>query len=182
MKIMKYSIETMISKEEIAEKVGELGARINEKYKDSEELVLIALLRGSVIFMADLARELKLKNVKLDFMTVSSYGNSMTSSRDVKIKKDIEDSIKGKDVIIVEDLIDTGFTLSKVVEILKIREPKSLSICTLLDKPARREAQVEVEFSGFKIPDEFVIGYGIDYAEQHRELPFIGRVVIEEEK
>ncbi|MEI6856586.1 hypoxanthine phosphoribosyltransferase [Psychrilyobacter sp.] len=176
---MKYSIDVMISKEEIAEKVAELGARINEKYKDSEELVLIALLRGSVIFMADLARELKLGNVRLDFMTVSSYGNSMTSSRDVKIKKDIEDSIKDKDVLIVEDLIDTGFTLSKVVEILKIREPKSLSICTLLDKPARREANVEVEFSGFQIPDEFVVGYGIDYAEKHRELPFIGKVIIE---
>ena len=179
---MKYSIETMISKEEIALKVEELGNRINEKYKNSEELVLVALLRGSVIFMADLARELKLKSVKLDFMTVSSYGNSMTSSRDVKIKKDIEDSIKGKDVLIVEDLIDTGFTLSKVVEILKIREPKSLSICTLLDKPSRREVEVDVEFSGFKIPDEFVIGYGIDYAEQHRELPYIGRVVVEGEK
>lgn len=176
---MKYSVEVMISKEEIASKVAELGNRINEKYKDSEELVLIALLRGSVIFMADLARELKLENVRLDFMTVSSYGNSMTSSRDVKIKKDIEDSIKDKDVLIVEDLIDTGFTLSKVVEILKIREPKSLSICTLLDKPARREANVNVEFSGFVIPDEFVVGYGIDYAEKHRELPFVGKVIIE---
>ncbi|HAS79670.1 MAG TPA: hypoxanthine phosphoribosyltransferase [Fusobacteriaceae bacterium] len=176
---MKYSVEVMISKEEIAKKVAELGEKINKKYKDSEELVLIALLRGSVIFMADIARELKLENVRLDFMTVSSYGSSMTSSRDVKIKKDIEDSIKGKDVLIVEDLIDTGFTLSKVVEILKIREPKSLSICTLLDKPARREVNVDVEFSGFQIPDEFVVGYGIDYAEKHRELPFVGKVVIE---
>ncbi|MCK5780730.1 MAG: hypoxanthine phosphoribosyltransferase [Psychrilyobacter sp.] len=178
---MKYSVEVMITKEEIAEKVSELGARINEKYKDSKELVLIALLRGSVIFMADLARELKLKNIRLDFMTVSSYGSSMTSSRDVKIKKDIEDSIRDKDVIIVEDLIDTGFTLSKVVEILKIRKPKSLSICTLLDKPARREADVKVEFSGFTIPDEFIVGYGIDYAEKHRELPYIGKVIIEKE-
>lgn len=176
---MKYSVEVMISKEEIAKKVAELGEKINKKYKDSGELVLIALLRGSVIFMADIARELKLENVRLDFMTVSSYGSSMTSSRDVKIKKDIEDSIKGKDVLIVEDLIDTGFTLSKVVEILKIREPKSLSICTLLDKPARREVNVDVEFSGFQIPDEFVVGYGIDYAEKHRELPFVGKVVIE---
>jgi len=176
---MKYSVEVMISKEEIAKKVAELGEKINKKYKDSEELVLIALLRGSVIFMADIARELKLENVRLDFMTVSSYGSSMTSSRDVKIKKDIEDSIKDKDVLIVEDLIDTGFTLSKVVEILKIREPKSLSICTLLDKPARREVNVDVEFSGFQIPDEFVVGYGIDYAEKHRELPFVGKVVIE---
>jgi len=176
---MKYTIDVMISKEEIAEKVAELGDKINKKYIDSEELVLIALLRGSVIFMADIARELKLENVRLDFMTVSSYGNSMTSSRDVKIKKDIEDSIQGKDVLIVEDLIDTGFTLSKVVEILKIREPKSLSICTLLDKPARREVNVDVEFSGFQIPDEFVVGYGIDYAEKHRELPFVGKVVLE---
>ncbi len=177
---MKYSIETMISKEEIGIKVKELGEKINKKYKNCEELVLIALLRGSAVFMADIARELKLPNVKLDFMTVSSYGNSMTSSKDIKIKKDIEDSINGKDVLIIEDLIDTGFTLSKVIEILKIREPKSLSICTLLDKPSRREVEVKVEFSGFKIPDEFVVGYGIDYAERHRELPFIGKVVIEE--
>jgi len=178
---MKYSVDVMITKEEIAEKVKKLGEEISEKYKNSEELVLIALLRGSVIFLADLARELKVDNVRLDFMTVSSYGNSMTSSRDVKIKKDIEDSIRGKDVIIVEDLIDTGFTLSKVVEILKIRKPKSLSICTLLDKPARREADVEVEFTGFTIPDEFIVGYGIDYAEKHRELPYIGKVTIEKE-
>lgn len=176
---MKYTIDTLISREEIAIKVREMGKQITEDYKDSEEIVLIALLRGSVVFMADLAREIKHDNVRLDFMTVSSYGNSMESSRDVKIKKDIEDAICGKDVLIVEDLIDTGFTLSKVAAILKTREPKSLRIATLLDKPSRREADVHVDYSGFQIPDEFVVGYGIDYAEKHRELPYIGKVTIE---
>ena len=169
----------MLTEEQIAARVAELGAQITKDFKEVEEdIIVVCLLKGSIIFMADLCRKIELP-LKMDFMTVSSYGNSMTSSRDVKIKKDIEDCIKGKDVLIVEDLIDTGFTLSKVVEILKIREPKSLSICTLLDKPARREANVEVEFSGFQIPDEFVVGYGIDYAEKHRELPFIGKVTIE---
>ena len=110
-------------------------------------------------------------------MTVSSYGKSTESSRDVKIKKDLEDDIKDKHVIIVEDIIDTGFTLKKVYEMLSLREPKSLEICTLLDKPERREVAVDVKYTGFKIPDEFVVGYGIDYAEKHRNLKYIGKVV-----
>lgn len=175
---MKYKINTMISKEDIAAKVKELATQITNDYNNSDEIILIALLRGSVVFLADLAREIEIDDVKLDFMVVSSYGNSMESSRDVKIKKDIEDSIADKNVIIVEDIIDTGFTLSRVKDILTLREPKSLKICTLLDKPDRREAKVDVDYIGFTIPDEFVVGYGIDYAEKHRNLPFIGRVTM----
>lgn len=174
---MEYNVETLISEEEIKNKVSQIAERIRNDYKISEELIFVGLLRGSVIFLSDLARELSDYDIKLDFMTVSSYGNSMTSSRDVKIKKDLEDDIKDKNVLIVEDIIDTGFTLKKVYEMLKLREPKTLEICTLLDKPERREVEVEVKYVGFKIPDEFVIGYGIDYAERHRNLKFIGKVV-----
>lgn len=174
---MDYTIETLISQEEVQKKVVELAEKIKETYKGCSELLLVGLLRGSVIFLSDLAREINIDDVKLDFMTVSSYGNSMESSKDVKIKKDLEENIQGRDVLIVEDIIDTGFTLSKVTEILKLREPKSLRICTLLDKPDRREVEVNVDFVGFKIPDEFVVGYGIDYAEQHRNLKYIGKVI-----
>lgn len=174
---MEYTVETLISEEEIKNKVSQIAEKIRNDYKISEELIFVGLLRGSVIFLSDLARELSEYDIKLDFMTVSSYGNSMTSSRDVKIKKDLEDDIKDKNVLIVEDIIDTGFTLKKVYEMLKLREPRTLEICTLLDKPERREVEVDVKYVGFKIPDEFVIGYGIDYAEKHRNLKFIGKVV-----
>lgn len=174
---MEYRIETLISEEEIRAKVIQLAQKIREDYSSQEEIIFVALLRGSVIFLSDLARELQDYDIKLDFMTVSSYGKSMESSRDVKIKKDLEDDIKDKHVIIVEDIIDTGFTLKKVYEMLSLREPSSLEICTLLDKPERREVEVNVKYIGFKIPDEFVVGYGIDYAEKHRNLKFIGKVV-----
>lgn len=174
---MEYKVDTLISEIEIKNKVVELAQRIREDYASTDEIIFVALLRGSVIFLSDLARELQDYDIKLDFMTVSSYGKSMESSRDVKIKKDLEDDIKDKHVIIVEDIIDTGFTLRKVYEILSLREPKSLEICTLLDKPERREVHVDVKYIGFKIPDEFVVGYGIDYAEKHRNLKFIGKVV-----
>ncbi|TDT72234.1 hypoxanthine phosphoribosyltransferase [Hypnocyclicus thermotrophus] len=173
---MNYKIDVMISKENIKKKVKELANEITNTYKNTDELILIGLLRGSVVFLSDLAREIGIDDVKLDFMVVSSYGNSMESSRNVKIKKDIEENISDRNVLIVEDIIDTGFTLKKVYEILKLREPKSLKICTLLDKPERREVDVKVDFTGFKIPDEFVVGYGIDYAEKHRNLPYIGKV------
>lgn len=174
---MEYRIETLISEEEIRAKVIQLAQKIREDYSSQEEIIFVALLRGSVIFLSDLARELQDYDIKLDFMTVSSYGKSMESSRDVKIKKDLEDDIKDKNVIIVEDIIDTGFTLKKVYEMLSLREPSSLEICTLLDKPERREVEVNVKYTGFKIPDEFVVGYGIDYAEKHRNLKYIGKVV-----
>ncbi|HAS3188204.1 TPA: hypoxanthine phosphoribosyltransferase [Vibrio cholerae] len=147
-----------------------------EHYQGSSDLVLVGLLRGSFVFMADLARQIHLTH-QVDFMTASSYGNSMQSSRDVRILKDLDDDIKGKDVLLVEDIIDTGNTLNKVKEILALREPKSIRICTLLDKPTRREVDVEVNWVGFEIPDEFVVGVGIDYAQKYRHLPYIGKVV-----
>ncbi|GAM55226.1 hypoxanthine-guanine phosphoribosyltransferase [Vibrio ishigakensis] len=169
----------MISEQEVQERVQQLGAQINEHYKDSQELVLVGLLRGSFVFMADLSRAVTV-NHTVDFMTASSYGNSMESSRDVRILKDLDDDIKGKDVLLVEDIIDTGNTLSKVCEILAIREPNSIQIATLLDKPSRREVKVDVKWIGFEIPDEFVVGVGIDYAQKYRNLPYIGKVVPQE--
>ena len=130
--------------------------------------------------MSDLARELK-SEATIDFMVVSSYGNKMESSRDVKILKDLEEDIEGRNVIIVEDIIDTGNTLLKVQQILQTRDPKSIRICTLLDKPDRREVDIDVDYTGFQIPDEFVVGYGIDFAQKHRTLPFVGIVKKEEE-
>ncbi len=171
-----YRIDIMISEADLARRVAELGAAITERYRDTECLVLVGLLRGSCVFLSDLCRAIKLP-VNLDFMTASSYGSSMQSTRDVRILKDLDDDIKGRDVLIVEDIIDTGFTLEKVTQILRLREPKSLAICTLLDKPSRREVQVAVDFVGFAIPDEFVVGCGIDYAQHHRNLPYIGKVV-----
>ncbi|CAM4070706.1 hypoxanthine phosphoribosyltransferase [Vibrio neonatus] len=173
---MKHTVEVMISEQEVQERVQQLGAQINEHYKDSKELVLVGLLRGSFVFMADLSRAVTV-NHSVDFMTASSYGNSMESSRDVRILKDLDDDIKGKDVLLVEDIIDTGNTLSKVCEILSIREPNSIQIATLLDKPSRREVHVDVKWIGFEIPDEFVVGVGIDYAQKYRNLPYIGKVI-----
>jgi len=175
---MNYQIEELISAEKLNAVVNQLGQQIQSDYKDVEEIILIGLLRGSVIFLADLARTLDL-DARLDFMVVSSYGNSMESSREVKIHKDLEEDIRGRHVIIVEDIIDTGFTLEKVREYLLLREPASLKICTLLDKPDRREVEVPVDYRGFSIPDVFVIGYGIDYAQKHRNLPYIGKVIPE---
>jgi hypoxanthine phosphoribosyltransferase len=177
---MKHSIEVMISEQAIRERVVQLGQLISEHYQDSNNLVMVGLLRGSFVFMADLTRVIKV-NHSVDFMTASSYGNNTESSRDVHILKDLDDSIEGKDVLLVEDIIDTGNTLSKVLDILNLRAPNSIQICTLLDKPTRREQQVTVKWAGFEIPDEFVVGVGIDYAQQYRHLPYIGKVVPLEE-
>ncbi|MCC4799609.1 hypoxanthine phosphoribosyltransferase [Enterovibrio norvegicus] len=173
---MKHTVEVMISEQEVQQRVKTLGAEITEHYKDSNDLVMVGLLRGSFVFMADLCRAIDLPHA-VDFMTASSYGNTMESSRDVRILKDLDDDIKGKDILLVEDIIDTGNTLDKVREILSLREPNSIRICTLLDKPERREVDVPVDWYGFKIPDEFVVGVGIDYAQKYRHLPFIGKVV-----
>ncbi|ATO34268.1 Hypoxanthine-guanine phosphoribosyltransferase [Dickeya dianthicola RNS04.9] len=175
--MMKHTVDVMISEPEVKARVAELGRQISEHYRNSgNDMVLVGLLRGSFVFMADLCRAIDLSH-EVDFMTASSYGGGMNSSRDVKILKDLDEDIRGKDVLIVEDIIDSGNTLSKVREILQLREPKSLAICTLLDKPSRREVQVPVEWIGFSIPDEFVVGYGIDYAQRYRHLPFIGKVI-----
>ena len=173
---MEYKVEELISEKEILIRVKELASMIEKDYQGKEDIVLVGLLRGSVVFLADLARAINLE-AKMDFMVVSSYGSSTESSRDVKINKDLEDDIRGLNVILVEDIIDTGYTLAKVREMLLLRQPASLRICTLLDKPDRREAEVPVDYVGFKIPDVFVIGYGIDYAQKHRNLPYVGKVV-----
>ncbi|MEM0673912.1 hypoxanthine phosphoribosyltransferase [Dickeya oryzae] len=175
--MMKHTVEVMISELEVKTRVAELGRQISEHYRDStSDMVLVGLLRGSFVFMADLCRAIDHSH-EVDFMTASSYGSGMSSTRDVKILKDLDEDIRGKDVLIVEDIIDSGNTLSKVREILQLRVPKSLAICTLLDKPSRREVPVPVEWVGFSIPDEFVVGYGIDYAQHYRHLPFIGKVI-----
>ncbi len=176
---MNYEVKPLFSKEEINQKITEIANKIDHDL-NGEPVILIGLLRGSVIFLSDLARAIQ-SEAKIDFMTVSSYGNNMSSSRDVRILKDLEEEIYNQNIIIVEDIIDTGHTLKKVIEVLQTRKPKSLSICTLLDKPARREVEIPVSYTGFQIPDTFVVGYGIDYAQKHRTLPYIGHVVFKDE-
>ncbi len=177
----KHHVEVLISEQDVRAKIRQLGAEISQFYqqKHIDKLIIVGLLRGSFMFMADLVREIKLP-VEIEFMTTSSYGSGMTTNHDVKISKDLDGDIKGEHVLIVEDIIDTGYTLEKVREILKLRDPASLMICTLLDKPSRREVEVPVDWIGFSIPDEFVVGYGIDYAQRHRNLGYIGKVVLEE--
>ena len=173
---MTVQMSVMISAEEIQAKVKELGAKIDAYYANSDkELVLIGLLRGSVIFMADLCRAIT-KPHELDFMTVSSYGGGTISSRDVKILKDLDGEIRGKDVLVVEDIIDSGNTLSKVLEILQTRQPNSIELCTLVSKPSRREIELEVKFLGFEVEDKFIVGYGLDYDQKYRHIPFIGEI------
>ena len=169
-------MNVMISAEDIQHKVKQLGEQINAHYaKSDNELVLIGLLRGSVIFMADLCRAIE-KPHELDFMTVSSYGGGTVSSRDVKILKDLDGEIFGKDVLVVEDIIDSGNTLSKVMEILQTRNPSSIELCTLVSKPSRREIDLTVKFLGFEVEDRFIVGYGLDYDQKYRHLPFIGEI------
>ena len=177
----KHHVDILISEQEVRSRIAELGKEITAFYQQKKvnRLVVIGLLRGSFMFMADIVRQINLP-VEIEFMTTSSYGTGMTTNHDVRITKDLDGDIKGKHVLIVEDIIDTGFTLNKVREILKLREPRSIAICTLLDKPSRREVEVPVEWVGFAIPDEFVVGYGIDYAQQHRNLGYIGKVILEE--
>ena len=174
---MTIAMRIMISSEEIQAKVKQLGEKINAHYAQSDkELVLIGLLRGSVIFMADLCRAIE-KPHELDFMTVSSYVNGTTiSSRDVKILKDLDGEIRGKDVLVVEDIIDSGNTLSKVMEILQTRNPNSIELCTLVSKPSRREIDLVVKFLGFEVEDRFIVGYGLDFDQKYRHLPFIGEI------
>jgi hypoxanthine phosphoribosyltransferase len=168
-------MNVLISEEKIDKKLAELGAKISEDYKGCEELVLICVLKGSVYITCELSRHIDVP-VVLDFMSVSSYGNETVSSGRVRILKDLDDSIDGKDVLIIEDIIDSGRTLSYLYEMLKSRNPKSLKICTLLDKPDRRipESTIKVDYTGFVIPDKFVVGYGLDDRQKLRNLPYIG--------
>lgn len=164
--------EVLITEEQIRQKVAELGGRISRDYA-GKNLLLVSILKGSVLFMADLMRQITIP-LRIDFMSVSSYGSGVKTSGVVKIIKDLDIPLEGFDVLIVEDILDSGLTLSYLTEILRSRGPRSIKICTLLDKPDRRKAQVSPDYVGFVIPDEFVVGYGLDYAEKYRNLPFVG--------
>lgn len=165
-------LKVFYSEEQLKEKVSELGAKITKDYQGKSP-VLVSVLRGSYIFMADLTRAIDLP-CTVDFMSVSSYGSGTTSSGQVKIIKDLSEPIEGKDLIIVEDILDSGNTLYYLRNVLSARHPASISICTLLDKPERRIKPIQADYSGFEVPDAFVVGYGLDYAEKYRNLPYIG--------
>ena len=171
---MSETIRELISEEDVAAKVKEIGAQITKDY-EGKAVHLICVLKGGVFFTCELAKRIEVP-VSLDFMSVSSYGDDTKSSGVVKIIKDLDESIEGKDVLIVEDIIDSGRTLSYLIEVLKQRNPASIRLCTLLDKPERRVKDVKVDYVCFNIPDEFVVGYGQDYAQKYRNLPFIGVV------
>ncbi len=170
-----YVIDKMISAKEIAARVEALAREITATFNGTDRLVVVGLLRGSFIFIADLVREIDLP-VEVDFLEASSYGSATVSSREVRILKDLRGEIAGRDVLVVEDIVDTGFTLSHVLRLLKSREPRRLMTCALLDKPSRREVEIKADWTGFVIPDEFVVGYGIDFAQRNRNLPYIGKV------
>ncbi|MGR3460923.1 MAG: hypoxanthine phosphoribosyltransferase [Roseovarius sp.] len=170
-----YVIDRLISAKRIAARIEALSQEIEAEFAGTEKLVVVGLLRGSFIFIADLVRELDLP-VEVDFVETSSYGNAMESSREVRILKDLRGDIAGRDVLVVEDIVDTGYTLAHVLNLLQSREPARLKTIALLDKPSRREADIRADWIGFEIPDEFVVGYGIDYAQRDRNLPYIGTV------
>lgn len=170
-----YVIDQMISAKSIAARVEALAREITAHFIGTDKLVVVGLLRGSFVFIADLVRELDLP-VEVDFLEASSYGDAMHSSREVRILKDLRGEIAGRDVLVVEDIVDTGFTLHHVKRMLEAREPARLEVCALLDKPTRREVDIRATWTGFEIPDEFVVGYGIDYAQRNRNLPYIGKV------
>ncbi len=172
---MSENVKVLISEQEVTEKIQELADRINKDY-EGKEIHLICVLKGSVFITCELAKRLTVP-VTMDFMSVSSYGDAQESSGRVKIVKDLDESIAGKDVLIVEDIIDSGRTLSHLIQLLQSRQPNSVRLCTLLDKPDRRVTDVTVDYTGFVIPDEFVVGYGLDYAQKFRNLPYIGVVV-----
>jgi len=172
------TIRVMISEEEIDAKIREMGAKISKDY-EGKEIHLICILKGGVFFMCELAKRISIP-LSMDFMSVSSYGNEKSSSGVVKIVKDLDEAIEGKEVIVVEDIIDSGRTLSYLMSMLQDRKPKSLALCTLLDKPDRRTHEVHVDYTGFAIPDEFAVGYGLDYAQKYRNLPYIGVVESQE--
>ena len=166
--------QVMIDEETVEKKVREMAAQISREY-EGKTLHLICILKGSVFFACELAKRITVP-VTLDFMSASSYGDGTQSCGRVKIVKDLDESLEGRDVLVVEDIIDSGRTLSYLLQVLQLRRPASLRLCTLLDKPERRVSPVKVDYTGFEIPDEFVVGYGLDYAQRYRNLPYIGRV------
>lgn len=175
---MADKISELISEEKLDKRIREIAAQISEDYK-GKTVRLICILKGSIFYTCELAKRMTIP-VTFDFMSVSSYGSGTTSSGNIKIKKDLENDIEGLDVIIIEDIIDSGNTLSRLVPILMERKPASLAITTLLDKPSRRESEVKVDYVGFEIEDKFVVGYGLDYDQNYRDLPFVGVVEIEQ--
>lgn len=162
----------MLTATELQEKVADMGAQISADY-EGKEILLVGILKGSVVFMADLMRHIQVP-VKIDFMSVSSYGNSTETDGEITIRKDLDNDVRGKHVLIVEDIIDTGVTLESLIRLLTERGAASIEIATILSKPSRRVKHVDVRYIGFIIPDEFVVGYGLDFAEAYRELPYIG--------
>mgnify|MGYP004514369097 FL=1 len=171
---MAERIDVLISEEDVEKRIAELGKIISEEY-EGKEIHMICVLKGGVFFMCELAKYITVP-VTMDFMSVSSYGDETSSSGVVKIVKDLDEPLEGKDVLVVEDIIDSGRTLSYLMEILEKRKPNSMKLCTLLDKPDRRVREVRVDHVGFEIPDEFVVGYGLDYKQRYRNLPYIGIV------
>lgn len=171
---MAERIDVLISEEEVEKRISEMGKIINEEY-EGKEIHMICVLKGGVFFMCQLAKHITVP-VTMDFMSISSYGDDTSSSGVVKIIKDLDEPLEGKDVLVVEDIIDSGRTLSYLMEILEKRKPNSMRLCTLLDKPDRRVREVHVDHMGFEIPDEFVVGYGLDYKQRYRNLPYIGVV------
>lgn len=171
---MAETIKVLISEQDVDARIEEMGKQISEDYA-GKQVHLICILKGSVFFTCELAKRITVP-VSLDFMSVSSYGDGTQSSGRVKIAKDLDESLEGKDVIVIEDIIDSGRTLSYLMDVLEKRNPSSLKLCTLLDKPDRRVTDVKVDYVGFEIPDEFVVGYGLDYAQKYRNLPYVGVV------
>ena len=171
---MSEHIEVLVTKEDVEKRISEMADEINCAYA-GKSLHLVCVLKGGAFFMCELAKHLNMP-VSLDFMSVSSYGSATKSSGVVKIVKDLDEPIKDKDVLVVEDIVDSGRTLSYLMEMLRDRGPKSLHLCTLLDKPERRVVEVNVDYTGFQIPDKFVVGYGLDYDQHYRNLPYIGVV------
>lgn len=176
---MSERVEVVFSEEQVEERIRQMGEQISREYT-GKELHLICVLRGGSFFMCELSKRITVP-VTIDFMSVSSYGAGTESSGNIKIIKDLDDSIAGKHVLVVEDIIDSGRTLSHLMDLLASRRPESLALCTLLDKPERRVVEVDVDYTGFEIPDLFVVGYGLDYAQKYRNLPYIGKVCFEEE-
>lgn len=170
-----YVIDQMISAKSIAARIEDLAREIEAEFSGTDKLVVVGLLRGSFVFIADLVRELDMP-IEVDFLEASSYGDTMTSSREVRILKDLRSPIEGRDVLIVEDIVDTGYTMNHVHALLLGRKPTRMKTIALLDKPSRREVPFQADWTGFEIPDEFVVGYGIDFAQRNRNLPFIGKV------
>lgn len=173
----KHHVNVLLSEEEVDKKIKELGEQISKDYA-GKEVHLVCVLKGGSFFMCELAKRITVP-VSLDFMSVSSYGGDTKSSGVVKIVKDLDESIVGKDVLVVEDIIDSGRTLSYLLEMLNDRNPNSLKLCTLLDKPDRRVVDVNIDYTAFQVPDEFVVGYGLDYDQKYRNLPYIGVVEFE---